>query len=526
MTRRRLGLLVGLAVVVAVALGLAALPLLIELPRVRALIAGEASRLLDRRVSFERLTLAFFPLPSLVLNRLEVANAEGFSPEPFLEVREAEVRLRLLPLFLGRLEFGEVVLAHPRVLLEQRGGEAWNLPAPSGGRPTPAALLIAVSRVRLSDGTLTYRQLASNRAPVAAYTLDRIDLTLRDLAWTTPLRVEGRARLAAGGVAVSVRGEAGPLAAVGRALGGLPLKADIRVRMERGEGFAPLGEVAVSGTGEGRLGLAGKLDRLSGEGRLDFPRLVLSREQPACPPPRGRRLVLEDVRLPVKVAENRLLVSGGTLGVGGGRISADLALEWTGKDPGVRVSRLTAERVAAERLLADYLCAPYAVAGPVTLSGEFSAHGFGEAFWRSARGSGRLEIGPGKVVGPAALSFFAGVARVGGAIYSILNVDLPLSFFTSPLDFQSLSASYVVGDGRVTTRDLRYQSQLMRIGGVGSYGLLDRRLDFDLGVETGRTTYTVKVGGTADRPTFRALPRSILKGVTDVLRRLLERPRR
>ncbi|MBI2462115.1 MAG: AsmA family protein [Candidatus Rokubacteria bacterium] len=522
MSGRRVALLLGLAAVVAMALGLVALPRLVELPRVRALIAGETSRLLDRRVAFERLDLALFPLPSVVLTRLEVANAEGFSREPFLEVREARVRVRLLPLLLGRLEFGEVTLVQPWVLLERSGRGTWNLPAPGGGRPLPAAPLVAISRVALSDGSLTYRELGPDLTPVATYTVDRIDLGLRDLGWTTPLHIEGEARFAAGGVAVRFRGEAGPLSTVVRGLGELPLKADIRVAVEGWEGLPPLGALAVSGRGEGQLRLAGRLAHLSGGGRLDFPRLVLSREQPACPPPRGRSLVLDEVRLPVTVAESRLLANPVTLGVGGGRIAGELSLGWEGNDPVFRITGLVVRAVAAERLLVDYLCQPYAVTGPIDLTGEFSARGLGEAFWQSARGSGRLEVGPGRVVGPAALSLFTEVARVGGAIYSILNVDLPLSLFASPLEFKRLSASWRIEDGRVSTRDLRYRSRLMRIGGVGSYGLLDRRLDFDLAVETGRTAYTVKVGGTADQPTFRPIPRSILKGATDLLRRLLE----
>src|SRR5215475_14474375 len=150
---RRLTLvLVGIVAVAGVlAAGfLLTLPFLIDLPRVQSLLRLEASRLVDRPVRFERVSVSLWPLPAIRVRGLTVADAPGFGPDPLLSVEDARVRVRLLPLLRGRLSFGEVILTRPHVVVEQRRDGAWNLPAPGGGRAAgPAAPFALVSRVRL-----------------------------------------------------------------------------------------------------------------------------------------------------------------------------------------------------------------------------------------------------------------------------------------------------------------------------------------------------------------------------------------
>src|SRR6266481_649387 len=127
------------------------------------------------------------------------------------------------------------------------------------------------------------------------------------------------------------------------------------------------------------------------------------------------------------------------------------------------------------------ICQGYAVTGPLDLTGEASARP--AALWATLSGSGHLRIGPGKVVGPEALKLLGAVMRIGGAVVSLLNVDLPASLFTSPLDFDSITGSYTIRDGVVTTDDLRYASRAMQISVAGRYGLTDGRVNADLVVK-------------------------------------------
>ncbi|OGL03852.1 MAG: hypothetical protein A3I03_14420 [Candidatus Rokubacteria bacterium RIFCSPLOWO2_02_FULL_68_19] len=157
----------------------------------------------------------------------------------------------------------------------------------------------------------------------------------------------------------------------------------------------------------------------------------------------------------------------------------------------------------------DYLCQGYAVSGPLDLTGELSARPANVL--GTMNGQGQLKIGAGKVVGPAALALMGGVARLAGGLSSVLNVDLPLSLFSSPLDFESITASYRITDGRLTTQDFLYTSERMRVAAVGEYGLADGRMNFDVTMKHGRGEIKAKMTGTSASPSIRVLPGTILR---------------
>src|SRR5262249_25138797 len=98
--RRLVLILVGLGagLLVLGAILLASLPYLRDLPRIQGLLRAEASRLLDRPVRFERVSLGYLPLPAVHFRGFVVANAPGFGTDPLLQVDDARVRVRLLPL--------------------------------------------------------------------------------------------------------------------------------------------------------------------------------------------------------------------------------------------------------------------------------------------------------------------------------------------------------------------------------------------------------------------------------------------
>src|SRR5206468_763542 len=104
-----------------------------------------------------------------LLRGLEVAEDPRFGPGPFLTLERGEVRLRLLSLLAGRVEFGTVVLKQPLISVVKDADGRFNFaslratseprPAPSarprgGGASSAAAAL--VSRVTLEDGAISY----------------------------------------------------------------------------------------------------------------------------------------------------------------------------------------------------------------------------------------------------------------------------------------------------------------------------------------------------------------------------------
>ncbi|HXU90373.1 MAG TPA: AsmA-like C-terminal region-containing protein, partial [Methylomirabilota bacterium] len=163
------------------------------------------------------------------------------------------------------------------------------------------------------------------------------------------------------------------------------------------------------------------------------------------------------------------------------------------------------------KVLVDYLCQGYAITGPLDLTGALS---FAAAdMWNTLSGPGTLRAGPGKVVGAQALALVSGVVRVGGAISTAVDADVPVIAAGSPLEFESITGSYRITNGVVTTRDLLYTSRPMKVAIAGQYGLANGRMDLDMVVTHARGELKAKVTGSASSPSIRVDPATILKGV-------------
>ena len=84
------GILVGVVVLLAIVAAVA-LPRLIDTPRVQAMIASSAAQAVGRPVKFESLSVGLFPLPSIELHKLEVAEDPQFGTTPFLTLETGRI---------------------------------------------------------------------------------------------------------------------------------------------------------------------------------------------------------------------------------------------------------------------------------------------------------------------------------------------------------------------------------------------------------------------------------------------------
>ena len=90
---------------------------------------------------------------------------------------------------------------------------------------------------------------------------------------------------------------------------------------------------------------------------------------------------------------------------------------------------------------------------------------------------------------------------------------MPWSLFSSPLDFDSVTASYQIADGIVRVRDLQYDSWAMKIAGSGEYALRTNQLNLQMTVNHGRGEVHATVSGPADSPSVHVTPTSIFREV-------------
>ncbi len=516
-------MLVVLGAVAALVLGaLLAVPVLVDTPRIQALIATQASQALSRPVRFASVSVSILPLPSVVLRDLEVAEDPAFGGGAFLTVDEAVVRLRLWPLLRLRVELGDFILQEPTIALVQGPEGRWNIaslgageperpaapPRPGGGGgagPGPAAVL--GSRVKIADGVVMYEPRGAGGA--ARYRVEDLDLTLSGAPG--PLRVDGDATVKPGDL--ELRLSEGSVALDGApALTDAALRGRLAVQGRNIGDLAALAlgpEPALGGGVKGVLTLGGTVGRPRASGDVELTDLTVTRTSPQCPEPRRRTLALGTVTVNATYDGARVVGRPVTASPAGGRLTGTVSASLEGSRR-VEVTDLAIQGVPVERVLVDFLCQGYAVTGPLDLTGRLSASL--ADLWRTLDGQGRVKVGQGRVVGAQALTLLGSLARVGGAVSSILGRDVP-ELGGSPLEFDSITATYTITAGVVRTQDLVVAGRALRLAAAGTYALASGALNLDVVASTRQAELRAKVTGTAASPSIRVAPPAGLRGV-------------
>jgi AsmA protein len=512
------------AVVVLVVAALVAVPFLVDTPRVQALIASNASQALGRPVKFRSMSVRVLPLPAVAMHDLEIAEDPQFGAEPFLKLETGTVRLKLGPLLRGRVELGDITLKKPVIAVIRRpdgrmnvatlgtgGGAEPRAPgraARGGSASTGGAGAALASKISIDDGTVTY--LARGKGEAATrYRVEGLDLTLT--GGGPQLAFEGDFRLQPGDLVVKLKdGQValdGAKSLTEAALrGAVTLEAkDIAELAKSAMGPTP----AVGGGLRGTLALSGTVGAPAAAGDVVLARPTVTQLQPACPEPRRRTLALGDLKLNAAYKDAGLTARPVTTSLGDAPITAQLTVSLA-QGTRVQVSDIGIKGLPLEKVLVDYLCQGYAVTGPLDFTGAAS---FDAAdMWNTLSGPGTLKVGRGKVVGSQALALVSGIVRVGGAVSALLSADVP-NIGESPLEFDSITGTYQITNGVLTTRDLLYTSRPMKVLVAGTYALGSGRMDLDMTITHGRGDLRARVTGTAARPSIRVNPATILRDV-------------
>jgi len=511
------------ALVILVVAALVAVPYLVDTPRVQALIASNASQALGRPVKFRSMSISILPLPAVALHGLEIAEDPQFGSTPFLQLDTGKVRLKLGPLFTGRVELGDINLSKPVITVIQAADGRMNIstlgpgskeakpaeraPRGGGGGGAGAAGAFA-SKVSIDHGTVAY--IAHGKGGVTSqYRIEDLALTLTGSAPQIGFKSDFKVK--PGDLVVKVSD--GQVAVNG----GKPLtEAQLRgVVTIDGKDIGDLAKNALGptpafgGALKGKLTLSGTLGAPAVAGDIEVVKPSVSQLQPTCSEPKRRTLTLGNLKLNAGYRDQVLAARPLATSLGDGTIAGQLSLSLA---PGMRtqISDLGIKGVPLEKVLVDYLCEGYAITGPLDLTGSasFSA----QDLWHTLSGPGTLKIGHGKVVGRQALALLSGIVRVGGAVSSLLSADLP-NLGDSPLEFESITGTYQITNGVLTTRDLLYTSKPMKVAVAGSFGFATRNMDLDLTISHSRGDLKAKVTGNASSPSIRVNPATILRDV-------------
>ncbi len=177
-------------------------------------IQSKLQEALGRKVSLGDMSLGFFPLRFKVQN-VSIADDPSFhSSKPFIQAREFDVSVQLMPLLQKEVQVDSLNIQQPSVELIQNEKGMWNFASigsktPSAGQPAAQPTPFSLNELTLTDGQVAMTD-EEHHTPRSVY--DHINLTLKNFAANQPFDVDASANLPGpGNQEVRLQGQGGPI---------------------------------------------------------------------------------------------------------------------------------------------------------------------------------------------------------------------------------------------------------------------------------------------------------------------------
>lgn len=191
--------IVGVLLVVLVLLvgGILSLPFLIDLNKYQDQYKPLIEEALNRKVQLQDIRLTIWPRFGARVGGFTVLDDPSFSSGPFASLTSLDVGVKLMPLLSKKIEVEEITLRDPVITVIKNQAGVTNVstlgpkgpaqpaapepgsPPPPGGDPLQALALLAVDRVSIDGGKLTYRDLSA--APAVEYQVQDLELLLKSV---------------------------------------------------------------------------------------------------------------------------------------------------------------------------------------------------------------------------------------------------------------------------------------------------------------------------------------------------------
>ena len=188
-----IGVLIAVVVLVGVIL---ALPFLIDLNKYQDQYKPLIEDALNRKVQLQDIRLTIWPRIGARVAGFAVQDDPAFGSSPFTSLTSLDVGVKLMPLLSGKVEVEDITLRDPVIMLIKNksgvlnastigrtGVELPNTPSrapiPSTEGPLKILALLAVDRVSLVGGQLTYRDLSA--AKPTEYIVQNMELLLQSV---------------------------------------------------------------------------------------------------------------------------------------------------------------------------------------------------------------------------------------------------------------------------------------------------------------------------------------------------------
>ena len=212
------------SVIILVLGGLLALPFLVDLASYQDHYKPLIEEALNRKIELQGIRLTIWPRLGARVVGFTVMDDPAFSSNPFASLTSLDVGVKLLPLLSKRVEIEDITLREPLITVIRNKDGLTNLStlgprttAPSApekpeaqqGDPLQALALLAVDRLSIDGGTLTYRDLSAAAKP--PYQIEDLTLRLTSVHLGETPTVHLRATVQPYKVPVTLDGRFGPL---------------------------------------------------------------------------------------------------------------------------------------------------------------------------------------------------------------------------------------------------------------------------------------------------------------------------
>ncbi|MCI0484735.1 MAG: AsmA family protein, partial [candidate division NC10 bacterium] len=191
-------IVVGLLVVIVLIVGgILSLPFLIDLNKYQDQYKPLIEEALNRKVQLQDIRLTIWPRFGARIGGFTILDDPSFGSGPFASLTSLDVGVKLMPLLTKKIEVEEITLRDPVITVIKNQAGVTNAstigpkgpaqpaapepgsPPPPSGDPLQALALLAVDRVSIDGGKLTYRDLSTT--PAAEYQVQDLELLLKSV---------------------------------------------------------------------------------------------------------------------------------------------------------------------------------------------------------------------------------------------------------------------------------------------------------------------------------------------------------
>jgi len=190
--------------------------------RNKGYLIDRAERALGRKISVDQIEVSLWPF-GVRLKDFALADDPAFSTEDFLRAKDLRMELRLLPLFIGQFRPKSISLESPRVTIVRDATGRYNFAgvdrnerndlgragtSKNGSPEKQNNLLLLIPSLKISDGTLHYRDLRTARDLVVS----QINLKVSDFQQDQPFELQLEAAVMAAKPNLQLKSQIGPMA--------------------------------------------------------------------------------------------------------------------------------------------------------------------------------------------------------------------------------------------------------------------------------------------------------------------------